>query len=127
MEAPQGQFKLEVQVKSDHPTTINGYSFSPLYDSVLVKGTREVQAFQQTSGNQSRVYQRNTQYNEPLITNIPPNNFQSPPNPNATNAPVPLKDSLEYRQQNIQSNRTRPVNPPQVEQRRPTISQPEPT
>lgn len=127
MESPQYQVEPKVQVASNQPSTANGYSFPPLYSNVLVERTREVQAFQQTSGNQPRVYQRNTRYTEPLNTSIPLNNFHTPSNPNATNTPTAPRDSPKYRQQNIQSNGTRPENTSQVEQRQPTIPQPEPT
>lgn len=65
VKVPQYQVGSETQIPSNQSSTINGYSFPPLYNCVLVEGTREVQAFQQTSGNPLKVYQRNTRQNEP--------------------------------------------------------------
>ena len=76
-----------------------GFLFPPLYNSVLVEGTSEVQAFQQTSSNTLiKTYQRNYRNHKALTSSVPPNNFSTPLHPNVNNNPEPLRDSPEYRQ-----------------------------
>ena len=75
----------------------DGFFFPPLHNSVLVEGTSEVQAFQQTSSNALiRTYQRNYRNHEPLTSSIPLNNFLTPLHPNASNNPIPIRDSPKY-------------------------------
>jgi hypothetical protein len=87
----------------------NGYdgsefSFPPLGDAVLVQGTGRNQTFQQPASN-ARFYQRNNKRNDgPFTSSIPPNNFNTPPHPNASNVPNPPRDAPEYRQGNHGNN-----------------------
>lgn len=112
MEAPiyQGSSKVSL----DEPLVKDGYIFPPLNNSVLVEAVGEVQAFQQLNGNTvPRVYQRNYLNHDPLMSSIPPNNFSTPPNPNASNVPSPLRDSPEYRQAiALQSEQVQPSAQP---------------
>ena len=79
------------------------FSFSPLEDTVLVQGTGGNQTFQQPASN-ARFYQRNNRRNDgPFTSSIPPNNFNTPPHPNASNVPNASRDAPEYRQSNHSS------------------------